>query len=98
MLNPVRAGMVAQTSEYAWSSARVIFFGEKNGVPVESWLDENGRRALRDIVLDFEESESINFALRRSAPYVSPAELTHLSKITGRDLSTKPRGAPKKQG
>jgi putative transposase len=97
MLNPVRAGIVADTGEYAWSSARVIFLGEKNGVPVENWLDENGRRALRDIVLDYEELENINFALRRSAPYASPVELTHLSKITGRDLSPKPRGAPKKQ-
>ena len=96
LLNPVSAGIEEDPCDQIWSNARTIFLGEINGVPVENWMDENNRRALKDIVLDQAEKQNINFTLRKSAPYVSPAVFMQLGKITGIDHTPKPRGAPRK--
>ena len=77
-LNPVRAGMVAHPSEYAWSSFRHYAYGEPNAliVPYKSLrqlgsTDETRREAYASLVsrpLDAESLHAIRTSMQSCAP------------------------------
>jgi putative transposase len=95
--NPVRAGIVMDPCDYKWSGARALLLGEKDGVPVEDWVDKSQIPYLRESSLDQAELESINFALRRNLPYASATRLLQLERDLGTHLFPRPRGHPKNQ-
>jgi putative transposase len=74
-LNPVRAGIVENPGDYPWSSAKMHFNGEMNGLPIDDWIGDDRRVAFRESVLAESESCAIQFALQRNLPYVSSTEL-----------------------
>jgi putative transposase len=93
-LNPVRARLVAQAQDWAWSSARAHLAGEDDGlVRVAPLLDRVGRFA--DLI-DGEPDYSLFTALRDAEgtgrPLGSDEFLAALERLTGRRLQRRQPG------
>ena len=105
-LNPVRARMVEDPSEYQWSSFRVNALGMSNDLlkPHESWLmlgsDNQTRRmaylSLFDSVLGPEHIEAIRFGITKGLPTGSETFKQRVENTLSIKLSNGRRGRPQK--
>ena len=105
-LNPVRARMVEDPSEYQWSSFRVNALGMSNDLlkPHESWLmlgsDNQTRRmaylSLFDSVLGPEQIEAIRFGITKGLPTGSETFKQLVENTLSIKLSNGRRGRPQK--
>jgi hypothetical protein len=50
-LNPVRAGLVDDPSQYCWSSSDFLIEGKNNHIEIEDWIPNTQREAFREITL-----------------------------------------------
>lgn len=93
-LNPVRARLVKQASDWKWSSVHAHLSGKEDGI--------TSRGPARDRIDDFADylkrmnDDSVFDPLRRSEivgrPIGSPAFIKNLEKRTGRKLHARKRG------
>ena len=105
-LNPVRARMVEDPSEYQWSSFRVNALGMSNDLlkPHESWLmlgsDNQTRQmaylSLFDSVLGPEQIEAIRFGITKGLPTGSETFKQRVENTLSIKLSNGRRGRPQK--
>jgi putative transposase len=103
-LNPVRAGLVGQASDYGWSSYRSNAWGEASGllVPHQKYLqlgaDPPARQAAyRDFFgghVDDLELQTIRAAIRGGLPVGSEQFIEDIERLTGRRLRRKRPGRP----
>ena len=101
--NPVRAGLVEQAEEYAWSSAAAHVLEDPldGRLELKEWRQhysgERWREALR-IGVDEALEERIREATRRGCPLGSEAFVELMGRALGRDLRPRPPGRPPKEG
>ncbi len=75
--------MVSNACAYRWSSAQDLLEGSPNGVPLEDWIDDNQREQFREIVLDSEERQNIQDAIKRCIPYASTIGQNRVERMLG---------------
>lgn len=96
-LNPVRAGMCKQASEYEWSSARYHLGLEKKNPVVKDrqWFGstEDWKKLLAD---QPEEIDLLRKHFRTGRPLGDDVFLSEAERITGRELFPKKPGRKKK--
>jgi putative transposase len=106
-LNPVRAGMVVDPAQYAWSSHR-----GNSGMEPLAWLvqrseyralgaDDGERgeayRALFSVPIDCSELEAMRGGVRTGCPIGSRAFLERMERALGRSVAPVPPGRPRKK-
>jgi putative transposase len=95
-LNPVRARLVNRPEDWAWSSARAHLRGAADGVTdlaggqamVSDW------RAFLAEGLQGDAHEAIRAGERNGRPLGSTAFRSDIERLTGSDLTLRPRGRP----
>jgi putative transposase len=100
-LNPVRAGMVKEAWEYAWSSA-AAHCGEGQGNPLLNaarWREETSgadwREILKETALDREVVETIRRSTHTGRPLGSDRFLSKVERLLGRRVRPLPVGRQK---
>ena len=107
-LNPVRAGMVADPADYAWSSYRHNGLGEINDrlTPHPDYLElgveprerQAAYRALFDGHLDRAALDHIRLALNQGQPTGDSQFHAAIEAALGRRCEARPRGRPRATG
>ena len=97
--NPVRAGMVKQAVDYAWSSARAHAGLETSPVVEDGWWTERWSGASWAAVLEEgdEEAAAIRLATYSGRPYGCVEFVRGLEKELGRRLERRKGGRPRKE-
>ena len=98
--NPVRAALVEQAEEYAWSTAAAHCREDalEGRLDVGEWRQrytgERWREVLRTGVREEAMGERIREATRRGCPLGSEAFVERIGSALGRDLRPRPPGRP----
>jgi putative transposase len=98
-LNPVRARLVDQAWDYAWSSARshIEGFGDDGGILSPSWPAKEMLLHWRSILLVDERptANMIRQSTRKGIPLGSTGFVANLERLLGKQLQSRPRGRPR---
>lgn len=102
-LNPVRAGLVADATEYEWSSARAHVEGRdaQGLLDLDLWKEVSRGQDWRDALAHSRDDEAAEIAALRHAtrtgrPLGSEGFVKRLEATFGRKLNPKRTGRPKK--
>jgi|GEM_PF-5260031 len=100
--NPVRARMVEQAEEFAWSSARARRTGERGMVDLAAWRAaydwQRWREVLETSLGEEAFGERLQEASRRGRPLGGEEFTEELERRCGRRLRALPVGRPRKSG
>lgn len=96
--NPVRAGLIGSAKEWQWSSHRFRIEGKSCMLLDELPLELPGDwERLVDTSLPDSDLEAVRNSMSRQAPYGDAVWQTQVCQLYGLEMTTRPRGRPRKK-